>query len=56
MKSRLEYKDSKDSNKLYQLFMSLAEEDKPSEIKSACEQTEGILDAVYKKANIKKIV
>ena len=56
MKSRLEYKDSKDSDKLYQLFALLADEDKPLEIKSTYEQTEGILDAVYEKANIKKIV
>ena len=47
MKSRLEYKDSKDSHKLYQLFTILADKDESLEIKSACKQTEDILDVVY---------
>ena len=56
MKSRLKCKDSKDSSKIYYLFATLANEDKPLEIKFICQQTKGILDVVYKKADIKKIV
>ena len=56
MKTNAECFDLVNSHKLYTLFTTVVSDDEPAEVKEASKRVEGILDAVYEKADITKIV
>jgi len=56
MKTNAECFDLVNSHKLYTLFTTVVSDDEPAEVKEASKRVEGILDAVYEKADITNIV
>lgn len=56
MNSKADAHDLQQSQKLHLLCAAVCREDESKEIKKASKRAEDILDAVYEKADIKKIM